>query len=76
MPDETGTEKSALDLYFLDREGGNFKSTVFFNPYFYVDVDDVRRLNEVANQIQKRFDSCRVELVGKLFGIPPVNFLQ
>ena len=27
MNDESGNEKSALDLYFVDREGGNFKAT-------------------------------------------------
>jgi hypothetical protein len=64
MPDETGTEKSALDLYFLDRDGGNFKATVFHDPYLYVDVSDSRRMNEVANQIQKKFEGCRVEPVG------------
>jgi hypothetical protein len=43
MSDETGTEKSALDLYYIDREGKNFKATLFFEPYFYCDVNDVRR---------------------------------
>jgi DNA polymerase epsilon subunit 1 len=64
MPDETGTEKSALDLYFLDRDGGNFKATIFYDPYLYVDVSDSRRMNEVTNQLQKRFEGCRVEHVG------------
>ena len=64
MPDETGTEKSALDLYFLDREGGNFKATVFFAPYFYVDMEDPKRLNELTNHLQKRFEGCRVEQEG------------
>ena len=63
MPDETGTEKSALDLYFLDRDGGNFKATLFYDPYFFVDVNDQRRLNELANHLQKRFEGCRVEQV-------------
>ena len=43
MADETGAEKSALDLYYIDRLGENFKATVFFQPYFYIDVKDVRR---------------------------------
>lgn len=38
MPDETGVERSGLDLYFLDRVGGNFKATIFYEPYFYLDL--------------------------------------
>jgi DNA polymerase epsilon subunit 1 len=61
MPDETGMEKAAMDLYFIDREGGNFKATVFYEPYFYVDVKDSRRLIEISQTLQKRFEGCRVE---------------
>lgn len=64
MPDETGMEKSALDLYFIDREGGNFKTTIFYEPYFYVDVAEGRKsLTEVAQHLLKRFEGCRVEVV-------------
>jgi len=38
MPDETGVEKSGLDLYFIDRIGGNFKASILYEPYFYVDL--------------------------------------
>ena len=47
MPDDTGMEKSALDLYFIDKEGQNFKATVFYEPYFYLDVKDQRRMLEI-----------------------------
>ena len=63
MPDETGMEKSAVDLYFLDKAGGNFKATVFYEPYFFVDVKDPRRMLEIAQALQKRFEGCRVEQV-------------
>ena len=65
MPDETGMEKSAVDLYFLDRNGGNFKATVFYEPYFYVDVVDPRRTVELTQHLRKRFEGCRVEQADK-----------
>jgi DNA polymerase epsilon subunit 1 len=64
MPDETGMEKSALDLYFIDREGGNFKTTIFYEPYFYIDVAEGSRSQaEVAQHLLKRFEGCRVDAV-------------
>lgn len=66
MPDETGIEKSGMDLYFIERGaeadggGGNFKATVFFEPYFYLDVSDPRRLMEITNHLLKRFEGCKV----------------
>jgi len=32
----SGDEMSGLDLYFVDNEGENFKTTVIYRPYFYV----------------------------------------
>jgi hypothetical protein len=64
MADETGSEKSALDLYFLDRNGGNFKATLFYSPYFFVDVINEKKLDEVSNHLQKKFEGCRVEKIG------------
>ena len=63
MPDETGNEKSALDLYYIDREGGNFKATIFFKPYFYLDVKDLRRLTEVSGHLLKKFENCVIEQI-------------
>ena len=60
MPDESGCEKSALDLYYIDREGGNFKATVFFKPYFYLDINDSRRITEITGYLLKKFDNCQV----------------
>ena len=31
MEDENGVEKSALDIYYINRAGGNFKATVVLN---------------------------------------------
>ena len=63
MPDETGIEKSALDLFFLDKNGENFKATIFYEPYFYIDISDHRRGVEISQSLQKKFDGCKVELV-------------
>lgn len=65
MPDETGIEKSGMDLYFIERgtDGANFKATVFYEPYFYLDVSDPRRMMEIANALLKRFEGCKVKPV-------------
>eukprot|EP01038_Epipyxis_sp_PR26KG_P011543 gene11543-15462_t len=60
MPDETGMERSGMDLYFLDREGGNFKATIFYEPYFYVDISDGKRIIEVTQHLLKIFEGCKV----------------
>lgn len=63
--DETGTERSGMDLYFIDQQGGNFKATIFFDPYFYVDVADSRRIMEISQHLLKRIEGCRTEIVNK-----------
>ena len=63
MPDEGGSEKSAIDLYFIDKEGNNFKATVFHEPYFYVESKDPRYDAELTQHLTKRFEGCRVEPV-------------
>jgi DNA polymerase epsilon subunit 1 len=54
-----------MDLYFLDRQGGNFKASVFHRPFFYVDVSDNRHLLEVSQHLIRRFEGCIVEQVDK-----------
>ena len=63
MSDETGVEKNALDLYYIDRQGENFKSTIYFEPYFYIDVKDVRRLSEISAILLKKFEGCKTEQI-------------
>ena len=65
MPDETGMEKSGMDLYFLDRQGGNFKASIFFDPYFLLVVSDPRRIMELSQHLLKRFEGVRVDTVEK-----------
>ena len=52
-------------MYFLDRSGSNFKATLFYRPYFYLDVIDSRRVMELAQQLQRKFESCFPEVLEK-----------
>lgn len=36
LDEEKGGQKSAVDFYFLDEEGGGFKATLPYNPYFLI----------------------------------------
>jgi DNA polymerase epsilon subunit 1 len=36
IDEEKGGQKSAVDFYFLDEEGGGFKATLLYNPYFLI----------------------------------------
>ncbi len=40
LPDSGGLEYSAIDMYFLEEDGGTFKATLFYQPYIYVGVSD------------------------------------
>jgi DNA polymerase epsilon subunit 1 len=60
MLDESGVEKSALDLFFIDNNGNNFKASIFYEPYFYVDISDEQRILEITQYLVKKFDGCKV----------------
>lgn len=57
-----------MNLYFIGRSG-NFKATVFYDPYFYVDYVDPsgKKGLEIGHFIQRKFEaqSVRVETVEK-----------
>jgi len=36
VDEEKGGQKSAVDFYFLDEDGGSFKATLQYNPYFLI----------------------------------------
>jgi len=36
IDEEKGGQRSAVDFYFLDEEGGSFKATWQYNPYFLI----------------------------------------
>ncbi|CAN0298600.1 unnamed protein product, partial [Hapterophycus canaliculatus] len=62
IPDASGNEKSGLDMYFLEQDGGTFKATVFYKPYFYVLVKDERYIQDCIQCIRRRFEDSAVEL--------------
>jgi DNA polymerase epsilon subunit 1 len=36
VDEDKGGQKSAVDFYFLDEDGGGFKATLQYNPYFLI----------------------------------------
>jgi DNA polymerase epsilon subunit 1 len=52
-------------LYFIDKEGQNFKASITYDPYFYVDIDDASRYLEVANYLTRKFEGCYTSLLEK-----------
>lgn len=54
--DATGI--AGVDFYFLDEEGGSFKSTVTYDPYFFIKCADASRVNEVEEYIKKYLETC------------------
>jgi hypothetical protein len=56
-------EKSGLDLYFIDRNGENFKASLVYAPYFYLDATEECHNLELMQHLQKRFENCRVEMI-------------
>ncbi|GES67478.1 hypothetical protein SCEPF1_0005004900 [Saccharomyces cerevisiae] len=49
---------SGVDFYFLDEEGGSFKSTVVYDPYFFIACNDESRVNDVEELVKKYLESC------------------
>lgn len=49
---------SGVDFYFLDEEGGSFKSTINYDPYFFIKCNDDSRIQEVEEFIKKHLESC------------------
>ncbi len=62
MPDSGGLEKSGMDLYFLDKNGENFKASVFHSPYFFLDISDTSRLVEITNFLMRKFENAIVSV--------------
>ncbi|KAL6947333.1 DNA polymerase epsilon catalytic subunit [Hanseniaspora vineae] len=49
---------SGVDFYFLDEEGGYFKSTIKYDPYFLVMVKNEKRVHDVEEFLKKLLESC------------------
>ena len=58
---------SGVDFYFIDEEGGSFKTTVRYDPYFFVTCADETRVHDVEEYLKKLLENCikKVDLVTK-----------
>lgn len=67
VPDDldANAERSALELYFIDKSGGNFKATLIAKPYLYIELTDAKKNNEVIAFIQRQYPGCQAEEVDK-----------
>ncbi|TPX34056.1 DNA-directed DNA polymerase [Synchytrium microbalum] len=63
---ESPTGKSAIDLYFLEEDGGSFKSTVLHEPYFFIKCKTDTEA-DVEDYLRRKFEGVllRVERVEK-----------
>ncbi|KAF6066675.1 DNA polymerase B, exonuclease domain family protein [Candida albicans] len=52
---------SGVDYYFLDEEGGSFKATLQFDPYFFVDVLPGDHESEVEEWMRKYLETANVK---------------
>ena len=55
IANEDRVERSALDLYFLQQDGGTFKAQLVYEPYFYV-VCGAKWVKEVSALLEKKFE--------------------
>ena len=55
MLDEDKRLIACVDLYFVEEDGGRFKVSVPFKPYFYVKVKDNLLLQETSAYLGKRY---------------------
>ncbi|KAL3235791.1 DNA polymerase epsilon catalytic subunit [Nakaseomyces bracarensis] len=49
---------AGVDFYFLDEEGGSFKSSIVYDPYFFIAVTDDQRINDVEEYLKKYLETC------------------
>ncbi|CCH58351.1 hypothetical protein TBLA_0A05580 [Henningerozyma blattae CBS 6284] len=58
---------AGVDFYFLDEEGGSFKATINYDPYFFVICNDVTRINEMEEFLKKFLETClkSIEIITK-----------
>lgn len=68
QPSEQSTTNpsAAVDLYFIQEDGGMFKSTMTYQPYFYIG-SRAGKEGEVEEWLQRRYDGqiSKVERVHK-----------
>ncbi|KAJ3380162.1 DNA polymerase epsilon catalytic subunit [Lobulomyces angularis] len=60
--DASKTGKQAVDLYFLEEDGGSFKTTMFFEPYFFV-VCNPGTLSDVEEFLIRKYKKLIASIV-------------
>lgn len=55
---------SGVDFYFLDEEGGSFKSTVQYDPYFFLMVVPGKEA-EIEESLKKLLEECSVKSISR-----------
>ncbi|KAG2736113.1 hypothetical protein G9P44_000203 [Scheffersomyces stipitis] len=63
--DEYLTGYSGVDYYFLDEEGGSFKTTLQFDPYFFLDLIPGHE-SEVEEWLKKFLEECHVKNLSRV----------
>lgn len=54
----SNTGIAGVDFYFLDEEGGSFKSTITYDPYFFIAVNNNTMINDVEEFLKKHLETC------------------
>lgn len=49
---------AGVDFYFIDEEGGGFKSTITYDPYFLLACRDESRVHDVEEFLKKFLEHC------------------
>lgn len=62
--DEYLTGYSGVDYYFLDEEGGSFKVTYQYDPYFFI-TSSANTESEVEETLKKFLESCNVKTISR-----------
>ncbi|KAI5954179.1 POL2 [Candida jiufengensis] len=60
------TGYSGVDYYFLDEEGGTFKATIQYDPYFFIDIISSEFQSEVEEWMRKYLETCNVKSFGRV----------
>jgi DNA polymerase epsilon subunit 1 len=56
---------SGVDYYFLDQEGGSFKATLKFDPYFLIDIAKGRE-SEVEEWLRKFLETAYIKSITRI----------
>ena len=62
LPNEEGVDKAGVDLFLVERGGGTFKATVFYDPYFYVVVSNPKYLQDATVVLTRKFEEFGVQV--------------